>query len=60
MVAALTEPKDRVFANVWEFVDEKTSIIYRTYTGMKAILYSPVLEKDTGEFKDDAGQYPYN
>ena len=50
MVAALAEPKDRVFANVWEYVDENTPVIYRTYTGMRAILYAPVLEKDTRGF----------
>lgn len=50
MVAALAEPKDRVFANIWEYVDESTPVIYRTYTGMRAILYSPVLDKDTRGF----------
>lgn len=50
MVAALAEPKDRVFSNIWEYVDEKTPVIYRTYTGMRAILYAPVLEKDTRGF----------
>ena len=37
MVAALAEPKDRVFTNIWEYVDENTPVIYRTYTGMRAI-----------------------
>lgn len=50
MVAALAEPKERVFANIWECVDKETPIIYRTYTGMRAILYSPVMEKDTRGF----------
>ncbi len=50
MVAALAEPKERVFANIWEYVDENTPVIYRTYTGMRAILYSPVLDKDTRGF----------
>ncbi|MDR3222473.1 MAG: methyltransferase [Methanobrevibacter sp.] len=50
MVAALAEPKERVFANIWEIVTEKTTILYRTYTGMRAILYSPVTEKDTRGF----------
>jgi hypothetical protein len=50
MVAALAEPKERVFANVWEVVDTVTPIIYRTYTGMRAILYSPVTEKATRGF----------
>ncbi|MDR2545193.1 MAG: methyltransferase [Methanobrevibacter sp.] len=50
MVAALAEPKERVFANIWDFVTEKTPVLYRTYTGMRAILYSPVTEKDTRGF----------
>ncbi|MDR1819660.1 MAG: methyltransferase [Methanobrevibacter sp.] len=50
MVAALAEPKERVFANIWDIVSEKTPVLYRTYTGMRAILYSPVTEKDTRGF----------
>lgn len=50
MVAALAEPKERVFANIWEIVDTMTPVIYRTYTGMRAILYSPVTEKATRGF----------
>lgn len=50
MVAALAEPKERVFTNLWELVDTTTPVIYRTYTGMRAILYSPVTEKATRGF----------
>jgi hypothetical protein len=50
MVAALAEPKEKVFANIWGVVDTSTPIIYRTYTGMRAILYSPVTEKATRGF----------
>lgn len=50
MVAALAEPKERVFTNLWETVDTITPVIYRTYTGMRAILYSPVTEKATRGF----------
>jgi hypothetical protein len=50
MVAALAEPKERVFANIWEAVDTVTPVLYRTYTGMRAILYSPVTEKATRGF----------
>ena len=50
MVAALAEPKNRVFANIWEMVNEKDPVLYRTYTGMRAILYSPVTEKQTRGF----------
>lgn len=58
MVAALAEPKDRVFSNIWEVVDEKTPVIYRTYTGMRAILYSPVLDKDTRGFHKEVMMLP--
>ena len=58
MVAALAEPKDRVFANIWEYVDEKTPVIYRTYTGMRAILYAPVLDKDTRGFHKEVMVLP--
>ena len=58
MVAALAEPKDRVFANIWEFVDENTPVLYRTYTGMRAILYAPVLEKDTRGFHKEVMMLP--
>ena len=44
MVAAFAEPKERVFANVWEIVDEKTPVLVRTYSGMRAILYAPLTE----------------
>lgn len=50
MVAALAEPKERVFTNLWEILDTSTPVIYRTYTGMRAILYSPVTEKATRGF----------
>ena len=53
MIAAFAEPKDKVFSNVWKLVDEKTPIIYRTYTGMKSILYSPVKDEDLEGFKKE-------
>lgn len=58
MIAAFAEPKDRVFSNIWEYVDEKTPVIYRTYTGMRAILYSPVLDKDTRGFHKEVMVLP--
>ncbi|WP_292753216.1 nicotianamine synthase family protein [Methanobrevibacter sp.] len=58
MVAALAEPKERVFSNIWEFIDEDTPLIYRTYTGMRAILYAPVLEKDTRGFHKEVMVLP--
>ena len=44
MVAAFAEPKERVFANVWEIVDEKTPVLVRTYSGMRAIRYAPLTD----------------
>ena len=58
MIAAFAEPKDRVFANVWDVVDVKTPVLYRTYTGMRAILYSPVTEKDTRGFRQEVMLLP--
>ena len=58
MVAAFAEPKERVFSNIWEYVDETTPILYRTYTGTHAILYSPVLEKDTRGFHKEVMLLP--
>lgn len=45
MVAALAEPKERVFSNIRKQVDYSNPIIYRTYTGMRAIRYAPIPEK---------------
>ncbi len=45
MVAAFAEPKERVFANVWEIVDMDTPVLVRTYSGMRAILYAPLTDK---------------
>ena len=58
MIAAFAEPKARVFRNVWEVVDEKTPVLYRTYSGMRAILYSPVTEKDTQGFRQEVMLLP--
>jgi hypothetical protein len=51
MVAALAEPKKRVFKNIRDSVNNDTKIVYRTYTGMRAILYSPVTEESISGFK---------
>lgn len=51
MVAALAEPKKRVFENIRKQVDSSVPIIYRTYTGMRAILYAPVTEEVLKGFK---------
>jgi hypothetical protein len=52
MVAAFAEPKERVFRNVREAITQETKILYRTYSGMRAILYSPVIRDDLKGFED--------
>ncbi len=45
LVAALAEPKERIFQNLRRILPERDSdipVIYRTYTGMRAVLYAPV------------------
>ena len=51
MVAALAEPKERVFENVKKQIDTSIPVIYRTYMGMRAILYAPVTEDVLKGFK---------
>lgn len=54
LVAALAEPKARIFQNLREIL--KTSnghraVIFRTYTGMREVLYEPVKTEDIKDFK---------
>jgi len=53
LVAALSEPKKRIFQNLHEILKQKkqTPVIFRTYTGMKAVLYKPVQPEDIKGFK---------
>ncbi|MEL7668901.1 nicotianamine synthase family protein [Methanobacterium sp.] len=51
MVAALAEPKERVFKNIRKQIDQSIPVIYRTYMGMRAILYAPVTEDVLKGFK---------
>jgi len=52
MVAAVAEPKKRVFRNLRRLVPPETKILYRTYSGMRAILYAPVIEEDLVGFQE--------
>jgi hypothetical protein len=52
MVAALAEPKKRVFRNVRRLVAPETKILYRTYSVMRAILYAPVTKEDLVGFQE--------
>jgi len=54
LVAALAEPKERIFRYLRHVLMEKDNsipIIYRTYTGMRAVLYAPVSEDDVKGFR---------
>lgn len=45
LVAALAEPKARIFKNLRKVLKERKErvpVIFRTYTGMRAVLYEPV------------------
>ena len=53
LVAALAEPKSRIFADLLAIEKKKGTVpvIYRTYTGMRAVLYRPVQPGDIKGFK---------
>jgi hypothetical protein len=54
LVAALAEPKERIFRHLRGILMEKADhipVIYRTYTGMRAVLYAPVNEDDVRGFR---------
>jgi len=54
LVAALAEPKERIFRHLRGILMEKEGhipVIYRTYTGMRAVLYAPVSEDDVRGFR---------
>jgi len=52
MVAALAEPKKRIFRNIRRLAPPETKILYRTYSGMRAILYAPVIKEDLIGFQE--------
>ena len=54
LVAALAEPKGRIFENLRRLLSGRNHsipVIYRTYTGMRAVLYEPVSPSDTKGFR---------
>jgi hypothetical protein len=55
LVAAMAEPKERIFRNLRRIMlakgETKARVLFRTYTGMRAILYVPVSPVDTKGFK---------
>lgn len=54
LVSALAEPKARIFQSLREALKERRGhapVIFRTYTGMRAILYEPVQASDIEGFR---------
>jgi len=54
LIAALAEPKERIFRHLRDILMEKGGripVIYRTYIGMRAVLYAPVRENDMRGFR---------
>ena len=53
LVAALAEPKPHIFHTLYKILKEKgaTPVIYRTYTGLRAVLYRPVQSEDIQGFR---------
>ncbi|CAN2042109.1 histidine 2-aminobutanoyltransferase [Candidatus Magnetomoraceae bacterium gMMP-15] len=54
LVAALAEPKARIFQCLREIMKKRkmnVPVIFRTYTGMRAVLYEPVQFSDIKGFK---------
>ena len=52
MVGAVAEPKKRVFRNLRRLVTPETKILYRTYSGMRGILYAAVIKDDLIGFQE--------
>ncbi len=54
LIAALAEPKARIFQTLSEVLKERKKsvpVIFRTYTGMRAVLYEPVQISDIKGFR---------
>lgn len=52
-VAALAEPKSRIFQNLYALMKKRGAapLCYRTYTGIRAVLYHPVQPDDIRGFR---------
>jgi len=54
LVSALAEPKVRIFKSLREVLKKRKNhvpVVFRTYTGMRAVLYEPVQPEDIKGFK---------
>ncbi|MBW2109234.1 MAG: class I SAM-dependent methyltransferase [Deltaproteobacteria bacterium] len=60
LVSALAEPKARIFQSLREILRERGNglVIFRTYTGMRAVLYEPVQASDIQGFRIVKVIYP--
>jgi len=52
IIGAAAEPKHRVFMNVRGVISRETLVLYRTYSGMRAILYPAVARQDLVGFRE--------
>ncbi len=52
LTAALAEPKARIFGNLRKILQDRgpAPVIYRTYSGMRAVLHEPVRPEDIAGF----------
>jgi len=54
LISALAEPKSRIFKSLREILKNRKKhvpVVFRTYTGMRAVLYEPVNPDDIKGFK---------
>ena len=53
LVAALAEPKARIFSQLLNIMADRepSLVVFRTYTGMRAVLYKPVQPEEIKGFK---------
>lgn len=65
LVAGLAEPKKRIFQNLYNMIKNKKSelkkqisVCYRSYTGMRQLLYQPVRPEHTQGFRKIKEIYP--
>lgn len=65
LIAGLAEPKDCIFQKLYNIIKKKKSelktqisVCYRNYTGMRQLLYQPVLSEYTQGFRKIKELYP--
>ncbi len=58
MIAAFAVPKERVFQNVRKYSKSNVPIMYRTYSGMRKILYEPIDDNAFKGYKEKERKLP--